>query len=231
MRHGVIRAVICDLDGTLADTETLYRMAFHRALMEFGVLLQASDYEQLVGRSTPARRAILSDMLGRSFPVDKFLLRYYNLRDVDAAVAKPGVEALLTELDRLALPRAIATSASSATAHRHLARLGLARRFDAVVTRDHVRHGKPAPDSFQQAANLLGISTAHCLAIEDSTPGVQAAVASGMMVVVVPDTLTPTYAMRYGCVAIAADLAEVASLIADSAMQPTCVDVRSRSRV
>ncbi len=81
---------------------------------------------------------------------------------------------------------AIATSASQSTAEAHLARAGLRRFFAAVVTRDHVRHCKPDPESFVAAARALGVAPCASAVVEDSRHGVEAALAAGMRVFTVP---------------------------------------------
>jgi HAD superfamily hydrolase (TIGR01509 family) len=229
-----ILAVICDLDGTLVDTEGAYRTAFTFALEEFGAALSDSNYSRLIGLPTPARKAMLLAMLGPCFPIKDFLAAYYRHREAllsQGVTAKSGVSALLAELDRQGLPRAVATSASTATARRHLDQLGLARHFDAVVTREHVARGKPAPDTFLRAAALLGVAAQNCLAIEDSAPGAQAASACGMMVVVVPDRGALAYPIPGASLRVLPSLGHAATLLAQSAMKPMRRNVRSPLRV
>ena len=82
-------------------------------------------------------------------------------------------------------------------------------RFDALITRDVQRIGKPHPEPFLLAAQALSVAPEDCLALEDSHNGVRAAAAAGMMTVMVPDMLDPTEEMHTLCVRIARDLHEV----------------------
>jgi beta-phosphoglucomutase-like phosphatase (HAD superfamily) len=76
-----------------------------------------------------------------------------------------------------------------------------------------VAHGKPFPDVFLRAAELLDVLPAECLAVEDSMNGVRAAHAAGMMPVMVPDMLQPTREIAALCVRVVADLHEVRAII------------------
>ena len=67
--------------------------------------------------------------------------------------------------------------------------LGITDRFRTVVTADEVKRSKPEPDSYLLAAEGLGLSPKHCVAIEDSSSGVQSARAAGMIVLAVTNSL------------------------------------------
>ena len=127
---------------------------------------------------------------------------------------KAGAAKVIDALDEAGLPCAVATSASAATAHAHLARAGLRHRFAAVVTRDDVAHGKPHPDSFLRAAALLGLSPGACLAVEDSPAGVMAAYEARMMVALIPDTVACGPEVTARCTATLASLHDLPDLLA-----------------
>jgi HAD superfamily hydrolase (TIGR01509 family) len=84
-----------------------------------------------------------------------------------------------------ALPKAICSSSSSAWVRRHLQHIGLDGIFGEMVFsgREHVAHGKPAPDVYLHAAEALGVPIERCPIIEDSPAGVTGAVASGATVI------------------------------------------------
>jgi beta-phosphoglucomutase-like phosphatase (HAD superfamily) len=81
------------------------------------------------------------------------------------------------------VPRAVATSASRQDVHRLLGHLGLRELFDAVVTAEDVRLGKPDPEVYLLAAEGIGVAPVQCLVFEDSVVGVQAARRAGMRVI------------------------------------------------
>ena len=90
---------------------------------------------------------------------------------------------------------------------------GIVDRFQVLVTRDLVQAGKPAPDIFLKAADLLGLAPGDCLVFEDSPTGVRAARAAGMRVVLVPDLIEPTLEVRAQCQAVYPSLNEAAAAL------------------
>ncbi len=211
-----VRGVVFDLDGTLLDTEPAYRRAFYAALTEAGHTLPAGAYDQLVGLPSTTRRKLLPEILGPGFDAGLFFHSYYRHRSLLSAggvAIKAGAVSLLDQLAEAGIPCAVATSASAATAAAQLTRSGLASRFAAVVSRDDVAAGKPAPDSFLAAASRMNVAPASCLALEDSDHGVRAASDAAMMVVMVPDTVVPSADALSRCCAVVGSLQDVAGLM------------------
>ena len=211
----LVLGVVFDLDGTLLDTEPAYRRAFFAALSECGHTMPVAAYDQLVGLPSTARREMLPRIIGHRFDVEPFFQAYYRHRSLlsGGVTIKPGAASLLDRLADAGIPCAVATSASAATAAAQLARSGLASRFAAVVSRDDVTAGKPAPDSFLTAASRIGAAPTSCLALEDTLHGVCAAFDAGMMVVMVPDTVAASADALRRCCGVVASLEEVAGLI------------------
>ncbi|MGD1943291.1 MAG: HAD family hydrolase [Leptolyngbyaceae cyanobacterium] len=191
-------ALIFDMDGLMLNSEPLYQAAWQAAARELGYDLNAELYLSLVGRSSVEADRAFQQIFGEQFPVETFNDRWDELwRQLIKTQGVPlqaGLLPLLDWVDQQAIPKAIGTSSNSAEAELCLSLAGIRDRFSTLVTVDQVAAGKPAPDIFLAAASQLQVKPAHCLVLEDSNAGVQAAKAAGMSVVMVPDLQTPTAA-------------------------------------
>ena len=216
-------AIVFDMDGLLFDTEALYQEAIAVAATARGCKLDSGIFTRTIGLPWHHVRSLLLDHFGEAFAVDAFLTdwveHFWRLADTRLALKSGAIE-LLDALDELGLPRAIATSSSHRTVQHHLAAHDLAGRFHTIVGNGDYAAGKPAPDPFLTAAERLGVEPRLCLALEDSHNGVRSAAAAGMMTVMVPDLVAPTEEIRTLCVAVAADLHGVRSMLADLAAPP-----------
>jgi len=211
-----ITAVVFDMDGTLHDTEVVYHAALKRAVEAVGFAVSDAFCHSLIGIPSLESAEMLRAHLGPAFPFADCARHYGAFRDQCLAAAIPVKTGALEILDTLrihGLGAAVATSARRHAAELHLGRSGLRAHFSIVVTRDDVARGKPHPDLFLRAAELLGVPPSECLAVEDSFNGIRAAHAAGMMPVMVPDLLTPTEEIRAMCAGIAVDLHEVGAWI------------------
>lgn len=200
------KAVVFDMDGLLLDTEIHYRASVISAARERGLPIDERVYEGMLGQPWTGISALFKRTWGDGFDADGFrvlwLEHFHALLEKDLRL-KAGVVELLDLLDRLDLPRAIATS----SAHHHAA-FNLIHRFDAVVAQGDYRNGKPSPDPYLVAAERLGVAPQDCLALEDSHNGIRSAHAAGMMAVMVPDLLAPTEEIKALCAHVAQDLLE-----------------------
>lgn len=185
-------AVIFDLDGTLIDSERLVIDAGAEILADMGISDGRALLTALVGIDVVEGQRRLLAHAGPRFDMAAFEDAWNRASHLafDGAVPRmAGAEALLAELARRGLPRAVATNSRTRGALHKLDRAGLLHHFGVcrVVGVDAVARAKPAPDLFVEAARRLAVDPACCLVFEDSDPGVAAALAAGMRVVQIPD--------------------------------------------
>jgi HAD superfamily hydrolase (TIGR01509 family) len=187
-----VAGFLLDMDGTLIDTEVVYYASILAAMRALGCPDADEICQALVGVSSAERNEMLRARYGSDFPISSFDQVRTSHRDFllkDGLPLKRGAIELLDAIDDAGWPKAIATSSSRRTAEKHLVLAGIRDRFDAIVTRDDVQRGKPAPDLFLEAARQINVSPSSCIAIEDSNPGVLAAHTSGALPIMVPDVL------------------------------------------
>jgi HAD superfamily hydrolase (TIGR01509 family) len=178
----MLRCVIFDLDGVIADSHPVHESAWRKLLAEQGLDPRGLSMEFiLAGRP---RNEILRHYLGELPPET---LEAHGRRK-DALYAEsagslspmPGLLPLLEQLAERRIPAAVATSAGKRRTLETLERFGISSYFAAVVTGEDVRLQKPHPQIFELAAARLGVSPGEALVIEDSVAGVQAARRAGM---------------------------------------------------
>ena len=189
-------AVIFDMDGLMLDTEPLAARAWGDAAAALGVDFDMTLAQAMVGRNFVDCAAMVRARYDAEYPVAALLARWHATYDGiverEGLTLKPGIGELLAWLESHTVPRAVATSTRHARAREKLSRTFLLPRFHELIGGDEVPLGKPAPDIYLEAARRLGVSAGVCLVLEDSEPGVRAALAAGMMPIMVPDSHPPS---------------------------------------
>ena len=186
-------AVIFDFDGTIFDSETPIYQAYAAALAELGHTLTIPGWATVVGHAEDESHRALCAAVGVEIDRDDLEARYARQDRSwrDTLPALPGVVDLIDELAAAGVPLGIASSSPESWVDTHLRRLGLRDRFAVIASRDQVEgRGKPDPASYRYAIRALGADPARTIAVEDSNPGVTAALAAGLTVVVVPSEIT-----------------------------------------
>lgn len=185
-----IKAVIFDLDGTLADSMGIWKEIDVRFLRSRGLTMPEDLQRQIEGLSMREtakyfrRRFWLRD-------TEEELMKEWNEMAFEAYSSKiqlkPGAYEFLQLLKSRRIVTGIATSNSPELTRAFVASAGLERLLDCVVTANEVKRGKPAPDVYLLAKEKLGVKCEECLVFEDITAGIEAGKAAGMKVCAVYD--------------------------------------------
>jgi HAD superfamily hydrolase (TIGR01509 family) len=192
-----VDAVIFDMDGLMFDTERIAQLGWQQAAREYGYDFPVETYAGIIGLTQPDVQVYVRQVFGSSFPFqDVYQLKqaYVDIYITNQGIpVKAGLHELMDRLEKIPLPMALASSSMYEVILRNLRAARLDRdRFATIVAGDEIVNGKPAPDIFLEAAKRLRVAPAHCLVLEDSNTGIQAAHAAGMLPVMVPDMKPPT---------------------------------------
>jgi len=184
-------AVIFDMDGVIVDSEPCHEKAFLEVIEEIGYGgRHGLDFKNYVGRTD---HELWIDFLSKHNPphtMEELLARKSHRVVEIMRRAQPlfaGLPELVEKLSRR-YRLALASGSERLIVEAVLAMEDLRRFFGVTLTATEVRRGKPEPDIFLRAAELLGVEPCHCWIIEDSKPGVAAGLAAGMRVIAITNT-------------------------------------------
>jgi HAD superfamily hydrolase (TIGR01509 family) len=218
-RHGpehlLVGAVVFDLDGVLIDSEPVWEAVRRRVVEESGGHWAVDAQPRLMGLSTAEWSRYLSADLGVGLPPAQVADLVIGRMAEAYRAHLPLMPAAATVVRNLAAqwPLGLASSSPRRLIDAVLDASGLGGLFAVTVSTEELPHGKPAPDVYLAAANRLEMPPGRCVAIEDSTNGVAAAVAAGMPCVAVPQ---PRYPIAPGVISRASRvLTSLSELIPD----------------
>ena len=197
------RALLFDIDGTLADTDPLHLKAFNQVLGPHGHIFDHARFsrelqgfanvaigERILPHETPERRALILDEKEEVF----------RTLVAGQIAPLPGLMALLDRADSAGIPMVAVTNAPRLNAELLLSGLGITHRFKALVIGAELPHGKPHPLPYQEGLRFVGASARASIAFEDSRTGVQSAAAAGIPTVGIRTSLSHADLVAAGAV-------------------------------
>ncbi|KAJ7948435.1 bifunctional riboflavin kinase/FMN phosphatase-like [Quillaja saponaria] len=185
-----ILAVILDLDGTLLDTERATKGIVKEFLASFGKELdREKEKNRRLGMTHRESSAAIVKDYDLPLTAEEFIQEItplYREKWLEAK-ALPGANRLVKHLEKHGVPIALASNSLRENIDAKISlQKGWKESFSVILGSDQVKSGKPSPHLFEEAAKKMGVDALHCLVIEDSLVGVEAAKAAKMKVVAVP---------------------------------------------
>ena len=213
-----VQAVVFDVDGTLVDSEGLYRDACIHTMCTYGGSLTAEQYyRRIAGNSEhiidDLMYADLEQCIERPVIRDTRYNEFVRLREIHGVPIMPGVLEVLDLFDSRDLPLGVASAAELRDVEGNLQRAGIRDRFVVLASADEVPATKPAPDVYLLAAERLAVDPSRCLSFEDTNSGTRAAITAGMQTYMVPHQCEPDQFVRANARGILASLAEFAAAL------------------
>jgi beta-phosphoglucomutase-like phosphatase (HAD superfamily) len=228
MSTSALQALIFDVDGTLADTESAHRAAFNHAFAELGLGWEWDEtlYTELLNISGGKERILhywklahpdiqalngqaVADTINR---IHELKTAAYESAVNDGAVSlRPGVLKLMDEALSQGLQLAIATTTSPvniAALLRHAVGPDWRMNFTAIGDASTAPIKKPHPQVYLQMLAALGLEPAQCLAFEDSSNGLRSALAAGLATLITPTRYTADHNFS-GAMRVVPDLSQV----------------------
>jgi HAD superfamily hydrolase (TIGR01509 family) len=172
---------VFDCDGTLADSMPVHYYAWASIVQKHGGQIPEALFYQLGG--WPSRKIVvhLNELFGTSLDPGTVAdeKEHFYVEHISTIQPIPEVAAFAREVASFAQV-SVASGGVLPVVTRTLQAIGLKELFSVIVTSEQVKHGKPAPDMFLEAARRMAVAPGDCLVLEDSPAGFEAAKAAGM---------------------------------------------------
>lgn len=204
------KGAIFDMDGLLVDTERTWQEVWHELADKYHVNLPDQFVKDITGSSGPYMCRVVE--------------KYYHVADGQKVInecieglkkklqvsvpIKPGVHEILQYFRDHGIRMAVASSSAMEQIKGNLQKAEIMHYFDAIASGMEVPNGKPSPDVFLRAADLIECKPEECYVFEDSANGVKAGHSAGCAVIMVPDLLEPTEEIKPLCTGIYSSLLE-----------------------
>lgn len=182
--HPEVKALIFDIDGTIADTMPNHFKAFRKVLGSYDIDFTVDLFNRFAGVPILPQMNYLKEKYNpNNFVPEIVAVQKETEYRKSLSSAKPIQPILDVFLAHVGIfPIGCGTGGDRVVATKTLEVLGVLDKVDALITCDDVENGKPAPDTFLKCAELLGVEPQYCQVFEDGQAGIDAAIAAGMHV-------------------------------------------------
>jgi len=217
--HEMIKGIVFDMDGLMFDTERLSAEGWAFAGKQMGLNIAENIVMKTLGLNIENTERVFSKELGESF--DFYAGRKIKADYITSYIEENGLPmktGLIELLDYLTINQfkiTVATSTERERAQYYFNKAGISKYFNQIVCGDMIERGKPEPDIYLRASEIIGVSPDECLALEDSPMGILSAYRAGMSPVMIPDLLLPdegTASLLYAKLPTLLDVIELLSV-------------------
>lgn len=179
----MIKGVLFDMDGVLADSEQFICKAAIMMFSEIGIEVKPEDFKSFVGTGENRYIGGVAEKYNLKVDIEKVKARTYEIyQKIIKGSLKPlpGALNFVDYCRKRGFKIAVATSADIVKMNANLREIGLpASTFNATVNGLEVENRKPSPDIYLKSAEKIGLKPEECLVIEDAVSGIKAAKAAG----------------------------------------------------